>query len=129
MRHFSAFVTISCIIRSTQGRGLMPDETSRFTCRGKTIYHFMVTSTFSEYTVLPEISVAGQGEQTSYTCRPCVTTCKLDIHVHVHVLICLIWADKQVLKVGQIYDSSRLSLIWMRLLHSLMTVLIAGELY
>ena len=55
---FSASVTVSCIIRSTQGRGLMLDETSRFTCRGKTIYHFMGTSTFSEYTVLPEISVA-----------------------------------------------------------------------
>jgi S-(hydroxymethyl)glutathione dehydrogenase/alcohol dehydrogenase len=36
----------------------MPDGTSRFTCRGQTIYHYMGTSTFSEYTVLPEISVA-----------------------------------------------------------------------
>ncbi|QNN23465.1 S-(hydroxymethyl)glutathione dehydrogenase/class III alcohol dehydrogenase [Planctomycetales bacterium ZRK34] len=45
-------------IRATQGRGLMPDETSRFSIGGKTIYHYMGTSTFSEYTVLPEISVA-----------------------------------------------------------------------
>jgi S-(hydroxymethyl)glutathione dehydrogenase/alcohol dehydrogenase len=45
-------------IRATQGRGLMPDETSRFSLGGKTIYHFMGTSTFAEYTVLPEISVA-----------------------------------------------------------------------
>ena len=45
-------------IRVTQGRGLMPDETSRFSLNGKTIYHFMGTSTFAEYTVLPEISVA-----------------------------------------------------------------------
>eukprot|EP01006_Ploeotia_vitrea_P057433 TRINITY_DN68176_c1_g7_i1.p2 TRINITY_DN68176_c1_g7~~TRINITY_DN68176_c1_g7_i1.p2 ORF type:complete len:392 (-),score=199.74 TRINITY_DN68176_c1_g7_i1:59-1234(-) len=45
-------------IRSTQGRGLMPDGTTRFTCKGKPIYHFMGTSTFSQYTVLPEISVA-----------------------------------------------------------------------
>jgi S-(hydroxymethyl)glutathione dehydrogenase/alcohol dehydrogenase len=36
----------------------MPDGTSRFTCRGQILYHFMGTSTFSEYTVLPEISVA-----------------------------------------------------------------------
>lgn len=36
----------------------MPDGTSRFTCKGKTIYHFMGCSTFSEYTVLPEISVS-----------------------------------------------------------------------
>ena len=45
-------------VRATQGRGLMPDETSRFSQNGKTIYHFMGTSTFSEYTVLPEISIA-----------------------------------------------------------------------
>ncbi len=45
-------------VRATQGRGLMPDETSRFSKDGKTIYHFMGTSTFSEYTVLPEVSVA-----------------------------------------------------------------------
>jgi len=45
-------------VRATQGRGLMPDETSRFSSNGKTIYHFMGTSTFSEYTVLPEISIA-----------------------------------------------------------------------
>lgn len=45
-------------IRSTQGEGVMPDGTSRFTCRGETVYHFMGTSTFSEYTVLPEISLA-----------------------------------------------------------------------
>lgn len=45
-------------VRATQGRGLMPDETSRFSQGGKTIYHFMGTSTFSEHTVLPEISLA-----------------------------------------------------------------------
>ncbi len=45
-------------IRSTQGRGLMPDGTSRFSLNGKPIYHYMGTSTFSEYTVLPEIALA-----------------------------------------------------------------------
>ncbi|CBL44433.1 Zn-dependent alcohol dehydrogenases, class III [gamma proteobacterium HdN1] len=45
-------------IRSTQGKGLMPDGTTRFSQNGKPIYHYMGTSTFSEYTVLPEISVA-----------------------------------------------------------------------
>ncbi|XP_077292393.1 alcohol dehydrogenase class-3 Fdh [Arctopsyche grandis] len=44
-------------IRVTQGQGVMPDGTSRFTCNGQTIYHFMGCSTFSEYTVLAEISV------------------------------------------------------------------------
>jgi len=45
-------------IRVTQGQGVMPDGTSRFSLNGKKILHFMGTSTFSEYTVLPEISVA-----------------------------------------------------------------------
>lgn len=45
-------------IRSTQGKGLMPDGTSRFSLDGKPIFHYMGTSTFSEYTVLPEIAVA-----------------------------------------------------------------------
>nr|WP_211342514.1 S-(hydroxymethyl)glutathione dehydrogenase/class III alcohol dehydrogenase [Azoarcus indigens] len=45
-------------IRSTQGKGLMPDGSSRFSKDGQPIYHYMGTSTFSEYTVLPEISVA-----------------------------------------------------------------------
>jgi S-(hydroxymethyl)glutathione dehydrogenase/alcohol dehydrogenase len=45
-------------IRATQGKGLMPDGTTRFSKDGKPIYHYMGTSTFSEYTVLPEIAVA-----------------------------------------------------------------------
>ncbi len=45
-------------IRVTQGRGVMPDGTSRFSVSGKDLLHFMGTSTFSEYTVLPEIAVA-----------------------------------------------------------------------
>ena len=45
-------------IRVTQGQGLMPDGTSRFSMNGKQIFHYMGTSTFSEYTVLPEIAVA-----------------------------------------------------------------------
>ena len=45
-------------IRATQGQGLMPDGTSRFSKNGEPIYHYMGTSTFSEYTVMPEISVA-----------------------------------------------------------------------
>ena len=45
-------------IRETQGRGVMPDGTSRFSLDGKPLYHYMGTSTFSEYTVLPEIALA-----------------------------------------------------------------------
>ncbi len=45
-------------IRATQGQGLMPDGTSRFSMGGKPIHHYMGTSTFSNFTVLPEIAVA-----------------------------------------------------------------------
>ena len=45
-------------IRVQQGNGVMPDGTSRFTCNGKKVYHFMGTSTFSEYTVVADISLA-----------------------------------------------------------------------
>jgi S-(hydroxymethyl)glutathione dehydrogenase/alcohol dehydrogenase len=45
-------------IRSTQGRGLMPDGTSRFSKDGAMLHHYMGTSTFANYTVLPEIAVA-----------------------------------------------------------------------
>ena len=45
-------------IRSTQGQGVMPDGTSRFSLKGKKIHHYMGCSTFSNYTVLPEIALA-----------------------------------------------------------------------
>ena len=45
-------------VRATQGQGLMPDGTTRFSKDGKEIFHYMGTSTFSEYTVVAEVSVA-----------------------------------------------------------------------
>jgi S-(hydroxymethyl)glutathione dehydrogenase/alcohol dehydrogenase len=45
-------------VRATQGKGVMPDGTSRFSYKGEAIYHYMGCSTFSNFTVLPEISVA-----------------------------------------------------------------------
>jgi S-(hydroxymethyl)glutathione dehydrogenase/alcohol dehydrogenase len=45
-------------IRATQGKGVMPDGTSRFSYKGATIFHYMGCSTFSNFTVLPEIAVA-----------------------------------------------------------------------
>jgi S-(hydroxymethyl)glutathione dehydrogenase/alcohol dehydrogenase len=50
-------------IRNTQGQGLMPDGTSRFSINGETIFHYMGTSTFAEYTVVPEIAVAKINKQ------------------------------------------------------------------
>src|SRR4249919_1878003 len=45
-------------IRATQGRGVMPDGTSRFSCDGSPVMHYMGTSTFANFTVLPEIALA-----------------------------------------------------------------------
>lgn len=45
-------------IRTTQGQGLMPDGSSRFSWKGKPLFHYMGTSTFANYTVLPEIALA-----------------------------------------------------------------------
>eukprot|EP01133_Synstelium_polycarpum_P004100 gene4100-4786_t len=54
----SGKTNLCSFIRETQGKGLMPDGSSRFKCNGKTIFHYMGCSTFSEYTVVAEISVA-----------------------------------------------------------------------
>ena len=57
-------------IRATQGKGVMPDGTSRFSYKGETIYHYMGCSTFSNFTVLPEIAVAKIREDAPFN-----TTC------------------------------------------------------
>jgi S-(hydroxymethyl)glutathione dehydrogenase/alcohol dehydrogenase len=61
-------------IRVTQGQGLMPDGTSRFKFKGQTIYHYMGTSTFAEYTVLPEISVAKISQEAPLE-KVCLLAC------------------------------------------------------
>ena len=45
-------------VRETQGRGVMPDGSTRFTCHGKDIFHYMGTSTFSEYSIVADVSLA-----------------------------------------------------------------------
>src|SRR5665811_36422 len=54
------------LIRGTQGKGLMPDATSRFSLDGKPIFHYMGTSTFSNYTVVPEIALAKVREDAPF---------------------------------------------------------------
>ncbi|WP_298111904.1 S-(hydroxymethyl)glutathione dehydrogenase/class III alcohol dehydrogenase [Bradyrhizobium sp.] len=53
-------------IRATQGKGLMPDGTTRFSYKGKPIYHYMGCSTFSNFTVMPEIAVAKVREDAPF---------------------------------------------------------------
>ncbi len=53
-------------IRATQGQGLMPDGTSRFSYKGQKVHHYMGCSTFSNYTVLPEIALAKVNDQAPF---------------------------------------------------------------
>ncbi len=61
-------------IRSTQGRGVMPDGTSRFSLNGQMIHHYMGTSTFANYIVLPEIAVAKIREDAPFD-KVCLIGC------------------------------------------------------
>lgn len=61
-------------IRETQGAGLMPDGTSRFSYKGRMLHHYMGISSFSEYTVLPEISVAKISREAPLS-KACVMGC------------------------------------------------------
>ena len=53
-------------IRETQGQGLMPDGTSRITLDGEPVYHYMGTSTFAQFTVVPEIALAKISEDAPF---------------------------------------------------------------
>jgi S-(hydroxymethyl)glutathione dehydrogenase/alcohol dehydrogenase len=61
-------------IRATQGQGVMPDGTSRFSLGGKKLHHYMGTSTFSNFTVLPEIAVAKIREDAPFD-KVCYVGC------------------------------------------------------
>lgn len=61
-------------IRATQGKGVMPDGTSRFSYKGQTIYHYMGCSTFSNFTVLPEIAIAKIREDAPFD-KVCYVGC------------------------------------------------------
>ena len=61
-------------IRSTQGKGVMPDGTPRFKCKGKDLLHFMGTSTFSQYTVVADISCVKVTDQAPMD-RTCLLGC------------------------------------------------------
>lgn len=61
-------------IRATQGKGLMPDGSSRFKCQGKELLHFMGCSTFSQYTVVADISVVAVNPKADYD-KTCLLGC------------------------------------------------------
>jgi len=60
---FSKKTNLCQRVRLTQGKGLMPDGTTRFRCKGKEVFHYMGTSTFSQYTVVADISLCKVNEK------------------------------------------------------------------
>jgi S-(hydroxymethyl)glutathione dehydrogenase/alcohol dehydrogenase len=86
-------------IRATQGKGLMPDGTSRFSQDGKTLYHYMGCSTFSNYTVLPEIAVAKVREDAPFD-KICYIGCGVTTGIGAVIYSAKVWPGANVVVFG-----------------------------
>ena len=86
-------------IRATQGRGLMPDETSRFSINGEKIYHYMGCSTFANHTVLPEIAVAKVREDAPFD-KICYIGCGVTTGVGAVIWTAKVWPGANVVVFG-----------------------------
>src|SRR6201992_4084994 len=86
-------------IRATQGKGLMPDATSRFSLDGKPLFHYMGTSTFSNYIVVPEIAVAKIREDAPFD-KVCYIGCGVTTGVGAVVYSAKVEAGANVVVFG-----------------------------
>jgi S-(hydroxymethyl)glutathione dehydrogenase/alcohol dehydrogenase len=86
-------------IRGTQGRGLMPDETSRFSIGGEPIFHYMGCSTFANHTVLPEIAVAKVREDAPFD-KICYIGCGVTTGVGAVIWTAKVWPGANVVVFG-----------------------------
>ena len=86
-------------IRSTQGQGLMPDGTSRFSMGGKPIAHYMGTSTFSNFSVMPEIAVAKVREDAPFD-KICYIGCGVTTGVGAVIWTAKVWPGANVVVFG-----------------------------
>src|SRR6204780_812668 len=86
-------------IRATQGRGLMPDGTSRFSHKGQSLFHYMGCSTFSNFTVLPEIAVAKIREDAPFD-KSCYIGCGVTTGVGAGVNSAKVTPGSNVVVVG-----------------------------
>ncbi|MFC0283083.1 S-(hydroxymethyl)glutathione dehydrogenase/class III alcohol dehydrogenase [Camelimonas abortus] len=86
-------------IRATQGQGLMPDGTSRFSCDGDPVLHYMGCSTFSNYTVLPEIAVAKVREDAPFD-RICYIGCGVTTGIGAVINTAKVWPGANVAVFG-----------------------------
>lgn len=86
-------------IRSTQGQGLMPDRTSRFSCDGGEVFHYMGCSTFSNFTVLPEIAVAKVREDAPFD-KICYIGCGVTTGIGAVIYTAKVWPGANVVVFG-----------------------------
>ena len=86
-------------IRSTQGQGLMPDGTTRFHCDGGEVFHYMGTSTFSNFTVLPEIALAKVREDAPFD-KICYIGCGVTTGVGAVIYTGKVWPGANVVVFG-----------------------------
>ncbi|MDX7953140.1 S-(hydroxymethyl)glutathione dehydrogenase/class III alcohol dehydrogenase [Lichenihabitans sp. Uapishka_5] len=86
-------------IRATQGQGLMPDGTTRFACDGGEVFHYMGTSTFSNFTVLPEIAVAKVREDAPFD-KICYIGCGVTTGIGAVVYTGKVWPGANVVVFG-----------------------------
>jgi S-(hydroxymethyl)glutathione dehydrogenase/alcohol dehydrogenase len=86
-------------IRSTQGQGLMPDGTSRFSLNGKPVAHYMGCSTFSNFSVMPEIAVAKVREDAPFD-KICYIGCGVTTGVGAVIYTAKVWPGANVVVFG-----------------------------
>ena len=86
-------------IRATQGKGVMPDGTSRFSIGGKPIHHYMGCSTFASHTVLPEIAVAKVREDAPFD-KICYIGCGVTTGVGAVIYTAKVWPGANVVVFG-----------------------------
>jgi S-(hydroxymethyl)glutathione dehydrogenase / alcohol dehydrogenase len=86
-------------IRGTQGKGLMPDGTSRFRCDGDPVFHYMGCSTFANFTVLPEIAVAKVREDAPFD-KICYIGCGVTTGIGAVIYNAKVWPGANVVVFG-----------------------------
>jgi len=86
-------------IRATQGKGVMPDGTSRFRCDGDPVFHYMGCSTFANYTVLPEIALAKVREDAPFD-KICYIGCGVTTGVGAVINNAKVWPGANVAVFG-----------------------------
>ncbi len=86
-------------IRATQGQGVMPDGTSRFSCDGGEVFHYMGCSTFANFTVLPEIAVAKVREDAPFD-KICYIGCGVTTGIGAVIYTAKVWPGANVVVFG-----------------------------